>query len=139
MKKPFTRLPWFYILFTFYPLLFLWAVNISQIDPIVVIRPFLFTLIGSAILFGLLYLVFRNLVRAGMIGTLLLVAFFSYGHIYYEARLVPALKIFSHHTTLLPLYLILLGLAIWGILRLKKYGNFILYLNWSVSSWSVFK
>ncbi len=129
MKKPFKRLPWFYILFTFYPLLFLWAVNISQIDPIVVIRPFLFTLIGSAILFGLLYLVFRDLVRAGMIGTLLLMAFFSYGHIYYEARINPALKILSHHTTLLPLYLVLLGLAIWGILRLKRYGNFIRYLN----------
>ena len=129
MKKPFKRLPWFYILFTFYPLLFLWAENISQMDPLVVIRPFLFTLIGSAILYGLLYLVFRDLVRAGMIGSLLLIAFFSYGHIYYEARLVPALKILSHHTTLLPLYLLLLGLAIWGILRLKRYGNFILYLN----------
>jgi hypothetical protein len=129
MKKAFTRFPWFYILFSFYPLLFLWAVNISEIDPAVVIRPFLITLVGSILLYGLLYLVLRDLVKAGLIGTLLLIAFFSYGHIYYEARLVPALRILSHHATLLPLYLTILGLAIWGILRLKQYGNFILYLN----------
>jgi len=129
MKRSFTQFPWFYILFAFYPLLFLWAANISQIDPTVVIRPFLFTLVGTAILYGMLYLVFRNLVRAGMIGTLLLIAFFSYGHIYYEARVVPALKILSHHTTLVPLYLVIFCLAIWGILRLKKYGNFVRYLN----------
>ena len=129
MKKTFPRIPWFYILFTFYPLLFLWAVNISQIDPVVVIRPFLFTLVGSAILYGILYLVFRDVVKAGLVGTLLLIAFFSYGHVYYEARAVPALRILSHHTTLVPLYLLLFGLAIWGTLRLKKYGSLILYLN----------
>jgi hypothetical protein len=129
MKKSIIHFPWFYILFAFYPLLFLWAVNISQIVPTVVIRPFLYTLIGSVILYGILYLVFRDLVRAGLIGTLLLIAFFSYGHIYYQARVVPSLKILSHHTTLIPLYLLLFGLAIWGILRLKKYGRFVLYLN----------
>jgi hypothetical protein len=129
MKKAFTRTPWFYILFTFYPLLFLWAVNISQMDPAVVIRPFLFTLLGSALLYGLLYLVFRNATKAALIGTLLLVAYFSYGHIYYAARSVPALKILNHHVVLIPLYIILLGLGIWGILRIRKYANFVLYLN----------
>ncbi|MGD0879627.1 MAG: hypothetical protein ABSA01_15965 [Anaerolineales bacterium] len=129
MKKSFIRSPWFYILFTFYPLLFLWAVNISQIDPAVVIRPFLFTLVGSAILYGILYLIFRDLIKAGLIGSLLLVAFFSYGHIYYEARTVPVLKILSHHIVLVPLYAILFGLAIWGVLRAKKYGSSVLILN----------
>jgi hypothetical protein len=43
MKKPFARIRWFHNLFTFYPLLFLWAENKSQMDPAVVIRPFLFT------------------------------------------------------------------------------------------------
>ena len=129
MKKAFTRFPWFYILFTFYPLLFLWAVNISQMDPAVVMRPFLFTLLGSALLYGLLYLVFRNATKAALIGTLLLVAYFSYGHVYYAARTVPALKILNHHVVLIPLYLLILGLGIWGSLRIKKYTNFVLYLN----------
>ena len=129
MKNTFRRVPWFYILFTFYPLLFLWAVNISQIDPAVVIRPFLFTFIGSAILYALLFLIFQDLLKAGLVGTLFLMAFFSYGHIYYWARAVPALKILNHHTILAPLYLVVFGLAGWEILRVRKFGNSILYLN----------
>jgi hypothetical protein len=129
MKKAFTRIPWFYILFTFYPLLFLWAVNISQMDPAVVIRPFFFTLVGSAALYGLLYYFFRNVYKTGLVGSLFLMAFFSYGRIYYEARTVPVLKILSHHTVLIPLYLLILGAGIWGILRIKKYDNFVRYLN----------
>lgn len=129
MKKLLTRTPWFYILFTFYPLLFLWAVNISQMDPAVVIRPVLFTLLGSAFLYGLLYLAFRNGIKSALIGTLLLIAYFSYGHIYYAARSVPALKILNHHFVLIPLYILILGLGIWGIFRIKKYDNFVLYLN----------
>jgi len=129
MKKTFTRLPWFYILFTFYPLLFLWAVNISQMDPAVVIRPFLFTLLGSALLYGLLYLIFRNGIKAGLIGSLILIAYFTYGHVYYAARAVPALKLLNHHAVLIPLYLLLIGLGVWGIFRIKKYDNLVLYLN----------
>jgi hypothetical protein len=129
MKKAFTRIPWFYILFTFYPLLFLWAENISQMDPAVVIRPFLFTLVGSALLYGMLYLVFRDMLKSALIGTLLLLAFFSYGHIYYAARSVQALKILNHHAVLIPLYVLVIGLGIWVIFRIRKYDNFVLYLN----------
>jgi hypothetical protein len=123
------RIPWFYILFTVYPLLFLWAVNISEIDPIVVIRPFLYTMIGSSILYAILYISFREVGKAALIGTLILTAFFSYGHAYYGARTVPALKIFSHHSTLILIYLGILVLGFWLIIRTKKYGNVSRYLN----------
>jgi len=129
LKSSFQHVPWFYILFTFYPLLFLWAANISQMKANVVIRPFVVTLIGSAILYGLLWLAFRNTTRTALIGTLLLVAFFSYGHLYYEARTVPALAILSHHTILAPLYVLVFGLGTWGVFRLKKAEKLFLYLN----------
>jgi hypothetical protein len=129
MKKTFTQFPWFYILLTFYPLLFLWTVNISAIDPSVVIRPFLVTLLGSAVLYGILYALFRNIGKAALVGFLILAAFFSYGQVYYATRLVAALKILSHHSTLIPMYLVLSGLGIWGIMRIKKYGSVVLYLN----------
>jgi hypothetical protein len=129
MKKAFSHIPWFYILFTFYPLLFLWAVNISQMDPAVVIRTFLFTLLGSALLYGLLYLALRNGIKAALIGTLLLIGYFTYGHVYYAARSVPALKLLNHHVVLLPIYILIIGLAIWGIFRIKKFDNLVLYLN----------
>ena len=129
MKKSIAHVPWFYLLLTFYPLLFLWAVNISEMDPGVVIRPFLFTLVGSAVLYGILYLVFRNVVKAALIGSLLLIAFFSYGHIYYAARATPALEILSHHVVLIPIYIIILGVGVWGIFRIKNYDKYTLYLN----------
>ncbi len=40
MKKFLSQVPWFYALFTFYPLLYLWSANISEIQPEAVIRPF---------------------------------------------------------------------------------------------------
>jgi hypothetical protein len=130
MKNLFKRIPWFYILFTVYPLLFLWTVNVSEIYPSTVIRPFLFTLIGSVVLYAILYIAFRNIERAALIGTLILIAFFSYGHAYYDARNVPALKILSHHSTLIPLYIVVFGLGIGGILFLiKKYENVVRYSN----------
>ncbi len=129
MKNKFFRVPWFYIFFTFYPLLFLWAVNISQMDPAVVIRPFLVTLVGSAILYGILYLIIRKGNKAALVGTLLLVAFFSYGHVYYAARNTPGLQFLNHHTILMPLYLLVFGLGIWAVLRIKKYDRWVLYLN----------
>jgi hypothetical protein len=98
-------------------------------DPAVVIRPFLFTLVGSAALYGALFLSFRDVIKAALIGALILVAFFSYGHVYYEARAVPALEILSHHATLIPLYIVVFGLGIWGIFRITKVENFVLYLN----------
>lgn len=130
MKKFLGRFPWFYGLFTFYPLLYLWSANISQIQPEAVIRPFLFTLAGSLVLYGILFLLFRDLSKAGLIGTILLMAFFSYGHVYYGTRAIAGLKILNHHTVLVPLYVIVFGLLIWLGLRLKKYGKIAFVLNW---------
>ncbi len=127
--RSFKHIPWFYALFTFYPLLFLWAGNISEMHAAEVVRPFLFTLLGSALLFAFLWLLFRHWVKAALMGTLLLVAFFSYGHVYYEARSIPALHIFNHHSVLIPIYALALAACVWGVFRIKKYDSFVLYLN----------
>jgi hypothetical protein len=129
MRKFISRNPWFYIFFTIYPLLFLWAANISQIDPVVVIRPLLITLVGSSILFGILFLIIRNVIRTALTGTLFLIAFFTYGHIYYYARAVSTLKFLNHHSVLLPIYILILVLSVWGISRFKNYEKLVLYLN----------
>lgn len=130
MKKKAINFPWHYILFTFYPLLYLWAANISQMNPGAVIRPFLFTLIGSGVLFFFLVLIFRDFIKAGLAGSLLLFAFFTYGHVYYATRAEQALAAFNHHSVLLPLYLVVIGLGTWGILRLKAGGQITRSMNW---------
>jgi hypothetical protein len=130
MKTLLKRIPWYYVLFTIYPLLFLWRINVFEISASVVVRPFLVTLIGSAVLYAILYISIRDVGKAALIGSLILVAFFSYGHVYYEARTVPALTILGHHSTLIPIYLVVFGLGIWGIIRTKKYEKAVRYLNW---------
>jgi hypothetical protein len=129
MKAFLKGIPWFYILISVFPLLFLWRINVFEISASVVLRPFLVTSLGSAVLYGILYIIFRNVQRAALLGSLMLVAFFSYGQVYHEARTLPALKILSHHSTLMPIYLVVFGLGIWGILRTKKYAKVSWYLN----------
>ncbi len=129
MKAFLKGFPWYYVLISIFPLLFLWRLNVFEISTSVVLRPFLVTLLGSALIIGILFIVVRNVGRAALIGSLILVAFFSYGHVYYEARTSPALRIFSHHSTLIPIYLVVFGLGIWGIMRIKKYEKVSRYLN----------
>ncbi len=124
MRNALKKIPWFYILFTFYPLLFLWSANVTEIYTSEVVRPFLFTLIGSGVLFAILSLIIRRVQKTALVGTLLLLAFFSYGHVYYEVRAFPALQILSHHTTLIPIYVVIFGFAIWWVLfRVKNFTN----------------
>jgi len=130
MKIIAKRIPWFYIFFTVYPLLFLWATNVSEIYASEVIRPLLFSLIGSGVLIAVLYACFREIGKAAVVGTLVLVAFFSYGHVYYEARAIPALLAISHHSTLLPIYIVLFGFGIWWVaFRVENLKNVIKSLN----------
>jgi hypothetical protein len=130
MKALLKRIPWFYILFTVYPLLFLWTTNVSEIYASAVIRPLLFTLIGSAVLYVILFVCFRNVGKAALVGTLILLAFLSYGHVYYGARLVPALQVLSHHSTLIPIYVVLFGFGIWWVsFRVENVKNLIKSFN----------
>jgi hypothetical protein len=44
-------------------------------------------------------------------------------------RTIPALKILTHHTTLIPIFLAVFSFGIWGIMRIKDYRRLIRYLN----------
>jgi hypothetical protein len=84
-KSLFARLPFFVLIFSIYPALTLLSTNIREVEPGVVVRPLLFSLLGSVLVLLLFFLVFRNWVRASLATTTLLILFFSYGHI---ARLI---------------------------------------------------
>jgi hypothetical protein len=74
--------PWYPIVFSTYPILALLAANIGQVKAGAGLRPLLISVGVTSVLFVLLYLIFRNWHRAGFLLTLLLVLFFSYGHLY---------------------------------------------------------
>lgn len=71
-------------LYAIYPVLALLAYNIEVTRLSSAIRPFLFSLMGTAILLTIFKIVLKDWYVAGIFTTLALVLFFSYGHFYAE-------------------------------------------------------
>lgn len=124
--KTLKRIPWFYFGFSLYPLLALWAKNAPNMQASAIVRPFLLTLIATLLLYLLLYLVMRrNVIEAALIGALVTLLFFSYGHVYDLLRhsVSTTLKAIGRHRILAPAYG---GIAIAGtvvLLRFYKPGT----------------
>lgn len=82
---PVTRwfsIPWYFIVFSAYPVLALLAFNIGQVKLGSGWRPLLLSVLLGGLLFLLTFLFMRDVYRAAFLTTLLLALFFSYGHIY---------------------------------------------------------
>jgi hypothetical protein len=75
-------IPFYPLLIGVYAVLFLWSVNVGQMVPVTVKR----SLIGSVVLCLLVFLacfaVWHNLRKSALFSGLLLIVFFSYGHLY---------------------------------------------------------
>lgn len=69
------------ILLAVYPILALWAYNFDRMEPIEVVFPLILSIFGSLILLLLLRLCLRNSVRASLITSLMVLLFFTYGHV----------------------------------------------------------
>jgi hypothetical protein len=70
-------------LFSLYAVLSLLAFNIDQLDPGQSLRSIILALICTALLVLLGRVIFRDWVKAGLFGSLVVVLFFSYGHVYH--------------------------------------------------------
>jgi hypothetical protein len=110
--------PFYPLLFGLYPILALTAFNITQIDLSLTFRAFLGSLLLAAVLFAALHLVMRNWPRAAFLSLLLLILFYSYGHVYVLLKSVSLLGIaVGRHRLLLPIWVLLAGLAVWAAIR----------------------
>jgi Sulfatase len=63
-----------------YPLLFLYSNNIGQFYPHVIVKPLLVILVSTLVVWGFLGFVLRNYHKAGIVVSVFLFLFFSYGH-----------------------------------------------------------
>jgi hypothetical protein len=70
------------ILFSLYPIIALISFNIDQILPQEVLHSLFFTLVGAIGLFLILKILVKDWKRAGLVCSLWLILFFSFGHIY---------------------------------------------------------
>jgi len=112
--------PWHVLLFAIYPILALLAHNISQVAPASALLPLGFSVVGAGLLLLLLRLWLHDWQRAALATTILLVLFFSYGHVYSYLKGVTVSGIYLfRHRTMAPLWIVLAGLGVWWARRRK--------------------
>lgn len=108
-------IPIYPFLLAIYPVIALLSVNTGQVRPEAGLRIALFSLGLAAILFGFTGVILRNWIKAAALTALMLLLFFSYGHLYQaleqSALLGGAL---GRHRIVLPVYgaLFLAGMAL---------------------------
>lgn len=107
------RVPLHVLWFAIYPVLQLLAVNILETRLTDAVRPLLVSLAAALLVFAVLSLILRNVQRAGMVATFLLVLFFSYGHVYGFVRQESLLGAGFGHRYLLPIYAALFAAGMW--------------------------
>ena len=78
MKKLFVAHP---LLFAMFPILALYAYNVAEVSPSEIVLPTAIVLGSTLILLLLFGVILRNLKKAGIVVSIFLVLFFSYGHV----------------------------------------------------------
>jgi hypothetical protein len=119
------------LLISLFPALTLLAHNIEEVKPTVALRSLAASFIGAAVLFLLLRLLCRDWKRSAILATIVLVWFFSYGHIYDSVKhFKVAGFLVGRHGFLLPVWLITLTLTLWwAAKKLKDTATMTLALN----------
>jgi len=101
-------------LFAAYPALTFLAHNIEQARASDALRPILFSLAGTTLVFFALKVVLRDSYKAGVVTSIWLGLFFTYGHAY---NLIEGFRLMGitigRHLLLAPIWIGLAGLAIW--------------------------
>lgn len=115
------RFPFHPLLLALYAPLTLMAGNILQIRPGDALRSILVFLILGIIVTLITRVLVKNWHTAALISSVLILLFISYGQVLAELKTVTiAGEIAGRHRYLLPLWLLIANLAIWGILRIKN-------------------
>jgi hypothetical protein len=115
------RFPFYPILLAAFPALALLANNISQVQAWTAIRPLVISVAGGVLLYVLLWLILRSWSRAALLTTLLLIWFFSYGHIYNLLKPVSVLGFpAGRHRLIFPILTFIFAGLGWLILRSRS-------------------
>jgi hypothetical protein len=123
----FKQFPWYTLIFALYSPMALIAYNVGQVQFSVVLRSLAIVLMAVFILTALVLFVVRDGPKAGLIVTLALVLFFSYGHVYdlLEKASIGGFMI-GRHRYLIVLYGLIFFAGVFLIVRSRR----------SFASWS---
>jgi hypothetical protein len=114
-----TDLPWYTLLFSLYPPLFLLAHNLGQINKNTAYRSLAIGFFSVFLFFVLLSFLLKDFQKAGAILILFELLFFSYGHVYTFIKNVELFGIVIGRHRYLGLFW--LGLMIFGLIRIQKH------------------
>lgn len=121
-------IPWYFIVFSAYPVLSLLATNIGQVKIGSGLRPLLVSVLLGGLLFLAVYLFLRDVYRAAFLATLWMALFFSYGHVY--MKLLEKWEDINFTPYLLMTWLVLAILfAYWATRPRFEFRNAVLALN----------
>ena len=117
-KTSINAIPIHPILMAIYFVMALLGLNISQVFPQEALRSLLVVLLFSGLTVILMQLVFKDWRRGAFAASLLLVLYFTYGHVYnFLEKSIPGL---GRHRLLLPVWVFLAVLGLWLIARRLK-------------------
>jgi len=130
-KSLFARLPFFVLIFSAYPSLALLSTNIREVNPSVVFRPLVLSLIGGLLLTLLLRLLLKDWIRASGATLVLILLFFSYGHI--VRLLIDRFDPAYNKAIEITLYLVMLAVVYFALRWIVKsptgFSDWTMFLN----------
>ncbi len=104
-----------------YPVLYLLGSNIREMLIGDALRSFVFALLFAGLLYGIGLLILRDRLKTGLVVSLALLLFYTYGHIH---TLLNPVKVFGSSLGNLrylgPFYLIFFGVGVWLIIKVLK-------------------
>lgn len=118
-------------LFASFPILSLLSHNFQQIQTRVVIIPLAVSLAFAYVILGVMRLIFRDWLRAAWVSTIIVLFFFTYGHLYRALEDIQIFGVFlGRHRVLVPLSLaVLAGSVWWGARRKTNLHETTFFLN----------
>jgi hypothetical protein len=123
--------PWFIVLLGAAAPMNLYANNLGEVTLVSLWLPLFLSLLAGLAIFGLSYLIFKNILKAGLITGIIEVFIFSYGHLYNLLKTVTVFGVqIGRHRYLFPLLLLVLGFLVWLVVKSKgSLENFTLLIN----------
>lgn len=119
--------------FAVFPIISLWVTNLARMEAQDTLRPLLETALAAIAMYFTFKLFIKDSSKAGMLSTLILFLYFSYGHIFTLIRWIPVIGlIIARNRIMGSLWLLILVFGGYLILKYgKKINNLTQFLNYT--------
>lgn len=127
--------------FAVYPILELRNHNIAYVDTASLFRPILLSILLTGLIWLILRLLIKDWQKTGIIATLIMVSFFSYGHVFIQIDATFGEPIRHRYLTLMfaALLLVISGWLIWKARKVDGVVDFLIVTGSALLAFSLFQ